>query len=166
MRETPSELFGVTTKGRRIDKNGRDLKDNISLIGKLKNNVDLSKSDADAVEGRVARKHGHSLVMDDGDIEGNNNLIRFKTAAGHQILLHDTEDIIYIGNSKGTSWVQMDAEGQLDIYSKTNINLRTKNFNMHADSSIKMFAGNNIQIVAGNIPPLWIGHLMESGTCY
>ena len=57
MRETPSELFGVTTKGRRIDKNGRDLKDNLSLIGKLKNNVELSKSDADAVEGRVARKH-------------------------------------------------------------------------------------------------------------
>ena len=166
MRETPSELFGVTTKGRRIDKNGRDLKDNISLIGKLKNNVDLSKSDADAVEGRVARKHGHSLVMDDGDIEGNNNLIRFKTAAGHQILLHDTEDIIYIGNSKGTSWVQMDAEGQLDIYSKTNINLRTKNFNMHADSSIKMFAGNNIQIVAGKTLQLeggMLAHMYSDG---
>jgi len=166
MRETPSELFGVTTKGRRIDKTGRDLKDNLSLIGKLKNNVDLSKSDADAVEGRVARKHGHSLVMDDGDIEGNNNLIRFKTAAGHQILLHDTEDIIYIGNSKGTSWVQMDAEGQLDIFSKTNINLRTKNFNMHADSSIKMFAGNNIQIVAGKTLQLeggMLAHMYSDG---
>ena len=104
--------------------------------------------------------------MDDGDIEGNNNLIRFKTAAGHQILLHDTEDIIYIGNSKGTSWVQMDAEGQLDIYSKTNINLRTKNFNMHADSSIKMFAGNNIQIVAGKTLQLeggMLAHMYSDG---
>ena len=149
MRETPSELFGITTKGRRIDKNSTDVADNKKIISKLKNNADLSKLEADAVEGRVARKKGHSLVMDDGDIEGNNNLIRFRTAAGHQILLHDTEDLIYIGNSKGTSWIQMDASGQLDVYSKTNINLRSKNINMHADSSIKMHAGNNIQIVAG-----------------
>jgi|TARA_R110000803_G_scaffold108490_1_gene176755 hypothetical protein len=166
MRESPSELFGITTKGRRVDKTGRDLKDNTSLISKLKNNADLSKSDADAVEGRVARKHGHSLVMDDGDIEGNNNLIRFKTAAGHQILLHDTEDIIYIGNSKGTSWVQMDAEGQLDIYSRSNINLRSRNINMHADSSIKMHAGNNIQIVAGRTLQLeggMLAHMYSDG---
>ena len=148
MRETPSELFGITTKGRRIDKSSVDVADNKNIIGKLKQGADLSKAQADTVEGRVARKHGHSLVMDDGDIEGNNNLIRFRTAAGHQILLHDTEDLIYIGNSKGTSWIQMDADGQLDVYSKTNINLRSKNINMHADSSIKMYAGNNIQMVA------------------
>jgi len=166
MRETPSELFGITTKGRRIDKNGTDVADNKNIIGKLKNNTDLTKSEADAVEGRVARKHGHSLVMDDGDIEGNNNLIRFRTAAGHQILLHDTEDLIYIGNSKGTSWVQMDASGQIDIYSQTNINLRSKSINMHADSSIKMHAGNNIQLVAGKTLQLeggTLAHMYSDG---
>jgi|TARA_R110000822_G_scaffold246948_1_gene375045 hypothetical protein len=159
MRETPSELFGITTKGRRVDKTGLDIAENKAVIGKLKSNATLIKSEGDAVEGRVGRKQGHSLVMDDGDIEGNNNLIRFKTAAGHQILMHDTEDLIYIGNSKGTSWVQMDAEGQLDIYSRSNINLRSRNINMHADSSIKMFAGNNIQIVAGNTLQLEGGNL-------
>mgnify|MGYP003637556892 FL=1 len=159
MRETPSELFGITTKGRRVAPNGVDIADNTAIIGKLKSNADLTKSEAAAVEGKFARKHGHSLVMDDGDIEGNNNLIRFRTAAGHQILMHDTEDLIYIGNSKGTSWIQMDAEGQLDVYSRTNINLRSRNINMHADSSIKMFAGNNIQIVAGNILQLEGGNL-------
>ena len=166
MRETPSELFGITTKGRRIDKNSTDVADNKNIIGKLKNNADLSKLEADAVEGRVARKHGHSLVMDDGDIEGNNNLIRFRTAAGHQILLHDTEDLIYIGNSKGTSWVQMDASGQIDIYSQTNINLRSKSINMHADSSIKMHAGNNIQLVAGKTLQLeggTLAHMYSDG---
>ena len=166
MRETPSELFGITTKGRRIDKNSTDVADNKNIIGKLKNNADLTKSEADAVEGRVARKHGHSFVMDDGDIEGNNNLVRFRTAAGHQILLHDTEDLIYIGNSKGTSWVQMDASGQLDIYSQTNINLRSKSINMHADSSIKMHAGNNIQLVAGKTLQLeggTLAHMYSDG---
>jgi hypothetical protein len=159
MRETPSELFGITTKGRRVTKTGADIADDKAIIGKLKAGLELPNSDSAAVEGKFARKQGHSLVMDDGDIEGKNNLIRFKTAGGHQILMHDTEDIIYIGNSKGTSWVQMDAEGQLDIYSRSNINLRSRNINMHADSSIKMFAGNNIQIVAGNILQLEGGNL-------
>jgi len=166
MRETPSELFGITTKGRRINKSSVDIADDKNIISKLKQGADLSKAQADTVEGRVARKHGHSLVMDDGDIEGNNNLIRFRTAAGHQILLHDTEDLIYIGNSKGTSWIQMDADGQLDVYSKTNINLRSKNINMHADSSIKMHAGNNIQIVAAKTLQLeggTLAHMYSDG---
>ena len=166
MRETPSELFGITTKGRRINKSSVDVADDKNIISKLKQGADLSKAQADTVEGRVARKHGHSLVMDDGDIEGNNNLIRFRTAAGHQILLHDTEDLIYIGNSKGTSWIQMDADGQLDVYSKTNINLRSKNINMHADSSIKMHAGNNIQIVAAKTLQLeggTLAHMYSDG---
>ena len=166
MRETPSELFGITTKGRRINKSSVDVADDKNIISKLKQGADLSKAQADTVEGRVARKHGHSLVMDDGDIEGNNNLIRFRTAAGHQILLHDTEDLIYIGNSKGTSWIQMDADGQLDVYSKTNINLRSKNINMHADSSIKIHAGNNIQIVAAKTLQLeggTLAHMYSDG---
>ena len=149
MRETPSEVFGITTKGRRTDINGQDIANRKDILDKLENGTDLSTSDARAVEGRIARKQGHALVMDDGDIEGNNNLMRFRTAGGHQILLHDTEDLIYIGNSKGTSWVQMDANGQLDIFSKTSINLRSKSMNFHADSTMKFHAGKQIQMVSG-----------------
>ena len=151
MRETPSELFGITTKGRKLDQKGIDLAQRTDIHKLLKvEGGALSKKDADVVEGKVARAHGHVFVMDDGDLEGNNNLIRLRTAGGHQILMHDKENVIYIGNSSGTTWMQMDANGQLDIYSKTNINLRSKNINMHADSSIKMHAGQTIQLVAGS----------------
>jgi len=161
MRETPSELFGITTKGRKLDQKGIDIAQRTDIHKLLKagfvvgdeGSVDdfaLSKKDADVVEGKVARAHGHVFVMDDGDIEGNNNLVRLRTAGGHQILMHDKENVIYISNSTGTTWIQMDANGQLDIYSKTNINLRSSSINMHADSNIKMHAGGTIQLVAGS----------------
>ena len=151
MRETPSELFGIKTKGRKLDQKGVDVAQRTDIHKLLKvEGGALSKKDADVVEGKVARAPGHGFVMDDGDLEGNNNLIRLRTAGGHQILMHDKENVIYIGNSSGTTWMQMDANGQLDIYSKTNINLRSKNINMHADSSIKMHAGQTIQLVAGS----------------
>ena len=149
MRETPSEVFGITTKGRRTDIRGQDLANRKDILDKLESGTDLSTSDARAVEGKIGRKQGHTLVMDDGDIEGGNNLMRFRTAGGHQILLHDTEDIIYIGNSKGTSWVQMDANGQLDIFSRSNINFRSRSMNFHADSTMKFHAGKQIQMVSG-----------------
>ena len=148
-RETPSELIGISTKGRRLLPGGQKIEDKPSVNKTLSEGGTLSELDAKGVEARHARAKGHALVMDDGDIEGNNNLMRFRTAGGHQILLHDTEDIIYVGNSKGTTWIQIDAMGQTDIYSQTNINLRSANINMHADSSIKMHAGQTVQIVAG-----------------
>lgn len=149
MRETPSEVFGISTKGRKTDKDGVDIKDRSDIIEKLAKGDDLSAIDARAVEGKIARKHGHAFVMDDGDLEGNNNLIRLRSAAGHQVLLHDTEGVIYISNSQGNVWIQIDNEGQLDIYSQTNINLRSNAMNFHADESIKFHAGKQIQMVSG-----------------
>jgi len=149
MRETPTEVFGISTKGRKTDKDGVDIKDRPDIIRKLASGDDLSTADARAVEGKIARKHGHAFVMDDGDLEGNNNLVRLRSAAGHQVLLHDTEGVIYISNSQGNVWVQIDSNGQLDIYSETNINLRSNSMNFHADESIKFHAGEQIQMVSG-----------------
>ena len=148
-RETPSEVIGISTKGRRLLPGGQKVEDKASVNKTLKEGGQLTELDARGVEARHARAKGHALVMDDGDIEGNNNLMRFRTAGGHQILLHDTEDLIYVGNSKGTSWIQIDAKGQLDVYSQTSINLRSRNINFHADQNIKMHAGQTIQVVAG-----------------
>jgi len=148
-RETPSEIVGVSTKGRRTTAAGQPI-EATGINKKLSAGDDLSIQEAAGVEGRAARKKGHALVLDDGDIEGNNNLMRFRTAAGHQVLLHDTENLIYIGNAQGTAWVQLDAKGQVDVYSQTSINLRSSNINMHADGAIKMHAGSTIQLVAGS----------------
>jgi hypothetical protein len=149
MRETPSEVFGISTKGRKTDVRGRDLKDRKDIIDKLNAGEDLSSADARAVEGKIARKHGHAFVMDDGDIQGNNNLVRLRSAGGHQVLLHDTEGVIYISNSSGSTWIQMDKNGQLDVFSQRSINFRSSSMNFHADQSIKFHAGQQIQMVSG-----------------
>jgi len=149
MRETPSELFGISTKGRRLDIASRDIADRKDIIDALSTGKELPSADARAVEGRIGRKHGHAFVMDDGDIEGNNNLVRLRTAGGHQILMHDTENIVYIGNNTGTTWIQMDANGQLDVFSQTSMNFRSRSMNFHADSTMKFNAGAQIQMVSG-----------------
>lgn len=147
MRETPSDVLGISTKGRRVDKNQIDIKDRNDIITALKNGTDLNVEQNDVLTKPVSRLKGHVFVMDDGDLEGNNNLVRLRTAGGHQLLMHDTGDIIYLGNAKGTVWLQFDGDGQIDLYSDHNINIRSKNLNFHADESIKMHAKKSIQMV-------------------
>jgi len=150
MRETPSEVIGITSKGRKLDKNGTDIKNRKDILNKLKDGGELTGEQQDVLMKPVSRAKGHSIVMDDGDIEGNNNLVRIRTAKGHQLLLHDTEDVIYISNAAGTAWIQMDKQGQLDLYSQTNVNVRSANINFHADQQIKFHAGQTIQMVSMN----------------
>jgi hypothetical protein len=154
-RETPSEVIGISTKGRRLLPGGQKIESKPSINKALNEGGTLSEIDAKGVEARHARAKGHALVMDDGDIEGNNSLMRFRTAAGHQILLHDTEDLIYIANSKGTSWIQIDGQGQLDIYSQTNINLRSRNINMHAGQTVQIVAGANLHLEGTSMANLY-----------
>jgi len=126
-----------------------------------------------------SRLGGSSFVMDDGDMtlmrkksasEGppeytntelgdssgdptlpHNELIRLKTRTGHQILMHNTEDLIYIGNAKGTTWIEMTSNGKIDIYAQDSVSVHTeKDLNITADRDIIMKAGRNICLTAGN----------------
>jgi hypothetical protein len=122
-RESPSQVFGISTPGRLIDD------------GKT--------------EGYKVRRGGHTFVMDDGDSVGDNNFTRLRTAGGHQILMHDTGDFMYISNSKGTAWVEINSVGDIEIFSNGNFSLRAAtNINLHADGDINMYAGNKLKVVA------------------
>ena len=98
----------------------------------------------------TTRVGGHSLVMDDGDIYGKNNLVRLRSANGHQILMNDTEGLIYISNSTGTAWVELTKNGDVLVYSGRDLSIRTQgNLMMHSDNSINFFARQNVNIAAG-----------------
>ena len=143
-RETPSNVFGISTKGRAAKEEKYD-----SAISKLKNkNTNLSVDEVKALQG-ATRKQGHSFVMDDGDLEGDNELIRLRSSSGHQVLLHDTEGVVYVGNAKGTVWMEFSNDGTVDMYAQDGINMRTKNFNFFADSNINMHAGADFSISVG-----------------
>ena len=159
-RETPSAVFGISTPGP-VDKNGPKGK-----VGKFEHVIP---------EAFISRLGGSSFVMDDGDdkflrkttptdgppeyaaVEDDetdglkdiphNELIRIRTRTGHQILLHNSEDLIYIGNAKGTSWIELSSDGKIDIYAEDSVSLHTKqDLNFYADRDINIEAGRNLNI--------------------
>ncbi len=167
-RESPSSVFGVSTPGP-IDKRS----------GAKKGKV--GKKESKIVNAFVSRLGGSSFVMDDGDdkflrkksaSEGppeyaaveqkqtggdvtkpHNELIRIRTRTGHQILLHNSEDLIYIGNSRGTSWIELSSDGKIDIYAEDSISVHTaQDLNFYAERDINMQAGRNFNTkVAGEM---------------
>ena len=130
-RESPSRVFGINTPGPvRADSRAK----NIGLLGTTV---------------RPDRELGHSLVMDDGDTNGNNKLTRIRTSTGHQILLHDTAGTVYIANGSGNAWVEMDGQGRINFYSNRGISMRTEgDFNLHADKNINFHAKAKINFTA------------------
>lgn len=140
-RESPSTVFGISTPGRPH----KDPAEDPNYAEKIKSGQ-LKESDY-AV---ASRKGGHVFVMDDGNYAGKDRLIRLRTAGGHQILMNDTEDILYIGNDTGSVWLEMTGPGHLNIYAGNSINIRAEqDINLHADRNINMNAGGEILMNAG-----------------
>jgi hypothetical protein len=146
MRESPSEIIGISSKGRRITESGKDfLKENAAA---LKNPNTTNEKVLEGLLGPTARRKGHSLTLDDGDIEGNSNQIRLRTSTGHQILLNDSEGIIYVSNSTGSVWIELGNQGTMDVFANDSINFRSKNLNFHADENIKFHSKGYTQLVS------------------
>ena len=140
-RESPSACFGISTPGVAVYQGGLNYTDALKKL----NSGEVKPQDLQV----IARMGGHTLVMDDGDIEGQNQLYRFRTAKGHQIMMNDTDNFVYIIHANGQSWVELGAEGTVDVYSSNSINLRTQgDINLHADRDITMQAGRDIRMQA------------------
>ena len=146
MRESPAEIIGIATKGRRITTQGQDFTQTYAT--QIRNPNTADKKILEGLLGPTARRKGHSIALDDGDIEGNSNQIRLRTSTGHQLLLNDTEGVIYVGNSDGSCWIELSSEGTMDVFAQDSINFRSANINFHADENIKMHAKGFTQIVA------------------
>ena len=159
-REAPSMVFGISTPGP-LDKQVGSPRGAVgTLEGKIPN-------------APVSRLGGTTFVMDDGDDKfirkqpaskagpeyaaveqgvtgGNvtiphNELVRIRTRTGHQILMHNSEDLIYIGNASGTSWIELTSNGKIDIYAGDSISVHSQNdINFTADRDINFNAAGNI----------------------
>jgi hypothetical protein len=166
-REAPSMVFGISTPGP-VDKNSNAPKGPIG------------QADSQVPNAFVSRLGGSTFVMDDGDsaflrktsasagppeyaaIEQNetggnvniphNELVRIRTRTGHQILLHNSEDLIYIGNAKGTTWIELTSNGKVDIYAQDSVSVHSENdINFTADRDINFTAKRNFNLnSAGN----------------
>lgn len=130
-REAPSQVFGINTPGRiREDSRTKNIGPDGSAV-------------------RPDRNPGHSFVMDDGAVDGTNQLTRLRTASGHQLLMHDTEGVVYLANGSGKAFIEMAKDGTISVYSDGGINLRSgRDFNLHSDMNINFHAKGAINFSA------------------
>ena len=149
-RESPSNCYGIATPGKPIYQGGYS--DKTLRQALEKGQVKLQDI---AV---IGRQGGHTFVMDDGDIEGNDTLVRIRTAKGHQITMSDNGDAFFITHANGQTWIELGKQGTVDVYSTNSINLRSEGvLNFHADKGINMYSGGTIRIKSKK------STLMESG---
>ena len=72
---------------------------------------------------------------------------RVRTRTGHQILMHNSEDLIYIANARGTAWIELTSNGKIDIYAEDSISVHTQqDLNIRAARDINLEAGRNINM--------------------
>jgi len=161
-REVPSMVFGISTPGA-YDKRG----------GKPKVKYGAGSVSIDVPMNRLG---GTQFVIDDGDDKilrkgpasttkkeyasvgagekgdvtlPHNELTRLRTRTGHQILMHNTEDLVRIEHGSGNSWIEMSANGKIDVYSKDSISMHTENdLNITADRDINMHSGRDFNVLS------------------
>jgi len=132
-REASSRVgWGVSTPGRPVYLGGATDEDIPSKLGDEPEDFRV-----------VTRRGGHSLVMDDGDIIGRDQLIRLRTSLGHQILMSDDGQMLSILHSNGQSYIELGKEGTVDVFSTNSVNIRTQgDLNLHADETLNLNAKN------------------------
>ena len=181
-REAPSNVFGINTPGP-LDKRP----------GAPRGTYGPTQ---DAIEQYRSRLGGSSFVMDDGDSrlirkgpasttpqeyvnkeaneEGgdptlpHNELTRIRTRTGHQILMHNSEDLIYISNGRGTAWIELTSNGKIDIFAQDSVSIHTdQDFNFTASRDINLSAGQNINMVSQSLRSSTVEkHSFTAGTTF
>ena len=96
----------------------------------------------------MTSRRGHAFVFDDGNEEDEKTqLVRMRTSEGAQILMDDTNGFVYLINQDGTTWVEMNSAGDLDVYSQRTINFSTPgDMNFNAGGSFNLQVGRDINM--------------------
>jgi len=87
---------------------------------------------------------GHQFIMDD---KSGGSHMRFRTAGGAQVLMDDETSTVYVTNTNGTAWVELTADGKIELWGADSIAMRTeKDFNIRADRDVNIESGRHINI--------------------
>jgi hypothetical protein len=86
----------------------------------------------------------HSISMDDRQ---ENCRTRIRTTSGHQILLDDTNERIYISTAQGNNWIEMDQAGNISIYSSSKVSVRSNaDINLSSDQQVRIYGKQGVHI--------------------
>lgn len=143
-RESPSRVgWGVSSPGRPIFAGGYT---DASIVQAAQSGKDSAGMTV------ISRRGGHSIVMDDGDLIGRDQLVRMRSSSGHQLLMSDDGQTIFIIHANGQSWIEMGKEGTIDMFCTNSFNVRTQgDINFHADTNINIHAKKKLNIKAEDI---------------
>lgn len=165
-RETPSMVFGISTPGP-VDRRQGAKKQKVGKIdsqatvpvSRLGGTQLVMDDGDDRYHREKSAAEGPRKYIDllDPNAQKKNDIgsatiplgeyFRVRTRTGHQILLHNSEDLIYIANARGTAWVELTSNGKIDIYAEDSISIHTQqDLNIRADRDINLEAGRNINM--------------------
>ncbi len=86
----------------------------------------------------------HAMSMDDRQ---ENCRIRLRTTGGHQIIFDDTNERIYLATASGENWIELDQQGNIDIYTSGKISAHAAHdINFTSDRSIRMYGKAGIHL--------------------
>ena len=144
-RESPSRVgWGISTPGRPIYEGG--FTDDTIVKAATDKKTPPSSMRV------ISRRGGHSIVLDDGDIIGQDQLVRIRSAGGHQILMSDDGQTLFIVHSNGQSYIELGKEGTIDMFSTNSVNVRTQGeINLHSDNDININTKKKLNIQADSI---------------
>lgn len=167
-REVPSAVFGISSPGPQDKRKGApqvNYGENFAQTPTPHNRLGGTSIVMDDGDASLVRKTPASegppdyiSVEKDGIPEPekgqvtipHNELFRIRTRTGHQILLHNSEDLIYIGNARGTTWIELTSKGKIDIFAQDSVNIHAGgDMNFKADGSMHFEAGAEIHMKAG-----------------
>jgi hypothetical protein len=163
-REAPSMVFGISTPGpldrresakkQQIGKSDSVATVPVSRLGGtqlvMDDGNDRYHREQSAAEGPVKYV---DLLDPVNQKKGNtgsatipaSEYFRVRTRTGHQILMHNSEDLIYIANARGTAWIELTSNGKIDIYAEDSVSIHTGNdLNIRADRDINFECGRNM----------------------
>jgi hypothetical protein len=169
-RSVPSSVFGISTPGP-VDRRTNAKKAKIGKIGDTTEPVPVSRLGGtqlvmddgdDRYHRETTAAEGPVKYLDLLDPEVQKTLnqglptvpyseyFRIRTRTGHQLLMHNSEDLIYIANARGTTWIEMTSNGKIDIFAQDSISIRTANdLNISADRDLNFAASRDINFNAG-----------------
>ncbi len=88
----------------------------------------------------------HALIFQD---DPKHARVRVKTSEGHQIILDDANERIYVSTAKGKSWIELDIDGHVNIFGSDSISVRAgEDINFYADRDINLEAKRDVNIKA------------------
>lgn len=139
-RESPSRVYGFVTPGGHtitLDDGWND--EDISRDSW--NDSEIPKKAKD-IQTRNPANHPNDIRFDCG--------MRIRTKQGAQILMSDTHGLTYIINRDGTAWIELDRNGNIDMWGNGSFSVHAeKDINLHAQRDVNIQADRNISQFAG-----------------